>query len=287
MPTVNAGGAARAYLLACAAGAATGIGAAVVFSTRLVRRANRKFLAGSIALAAGVMLYVSMTTIFTSTTAAFTQSGLPPGTAYIYTTLSFFGGVALYEILDAVVGYLDYCDHGGAATMRDESQQSASVPSTASIEDRVLVRMSLMTALAIAISNFPEGMASFVGALVEPDLGASVAVAIGVHNIAEGICVAVPIYYATENRCKAFCWGVLSGASEPVGAALAWLILRDTFDEVVYSVLFGLVSGMMVCICLQELIPTAVRHDPYDGVTSKCLIAGMAIMALSLCLFNV
>lgn len=152
-------------------------------------------------------------------------------------------------------------------------------------DDEKLVRMGVMTAVAIGIHNFPEGLATFVAALSDPSVGLALAVAIAIHNIPEGLCVAIPVYYATGNRWKAFGWALLSGISEPIGAGLGWLILKDIMSELVYGILFGVVAGMMVNITLHELIPTAVRYDPADKVTTNSIIVGMAIMALSLILF--
>mmetsp|Transcript_8954 Transcript_8954/g.19049 ORF Transcript_8954/g.19049 Transcript_8954/m.19049 type:complete len:148 (-) Transcript_8954:1964-2407(-) len=147
--------------------------------------------------------------------------------------------------------------------------------------------MGLNTALAIAIHNFPEGLATFVAALDDPSVGVVLGIAIGIHNIPEGLCVALPTYYATGNRCKAFMWGCLSGASEPIAALLGWLVLANSMSDNVYAILFGLVSGMMVIISLKELIPTAHRYDSDDTVVTYSVIAGMAIIALSLVLFKV
>jgi ZIP family zinc transporter len=117
-------------------------------------------------------------------------------------------------------------------------------------------------------------------------VGAVLAVAIGIHNIPEGLCVSLPIYYATGNRWKAFMWGCLSGLSEPIAALLGWAVLAQAMTDEAYAILFGLVSGMMVIISLKELVPTAHRYDPEDSVVTYSLIAGMAIIALSLVLFR-
>ena len=71
--------------------------------------------------------------------------------------------------------------------------------------------MGVMTALAIAIHNFPEGLATFVATLDDPAVGGALATAIAIHNIPEGLCVSIPIYFATGDRWKAFraarlCW---------------------------------------------------------------------------------
>ena len=165
-----------------------------------------------------------------------------------------------------------------------------SAPTRASInpkeEKKRLVKMGLSTALAICLHNFPEGLATFVAALDDPGVGAVLAIAIGIHNIPEGLCVALPIYYATGNRWKAFLWGCLSGLSEPIAALLGWLVLANVITDDAYGILFGLVSGMMVMISLKELIPTAHRYDPEDTVVTYSMIVGMAVMGLSLVLFN-
>ena len=72
------------------------------------------------------------------------------------------------------------------------------------------MRMGAVTALAIGIHNFPEGLATFVGTLADPAIGMAIAVAIAVHNIPEGISVSVPIYFATGSRKKAFWLSFLS-----------------------------------------------------------------------------
>jgi ZIP family zinc transporter len=110
-------------------------------------------------------------------------------------------------------------------------------------------------------------------------------VAIAIHNIPDGLCVAIPIYYATGSKKKAFWWAMLSGATEPIGALIGWGILQGSVGETAYGVLFGFVAGMMVMICLHELIPTAHRYDPEDRVVTNSAVCGMAVMAISLCLF--
>eukprot|EP00574_Skeletonema_japonicum_P013056 CAMPEP_0201716078 /NCGR_PEP_ID=MMETSP0593-20130828/2119_1 /ASSEMBLY_ACC=CAM_ASM_000672 /TAXON_ID=267983 /ORGANISM="Skeletonema japonicum, Strain CCMP2506" /LENGTH=401 /DNA_ID=CAMNT_0048205759 /DNA_START=130 /DNA_END=1335 /DNA_ORIENTATION=+ len=153
-------------------------------------------------------------------------------------------------------------------------------------QQKKLVNMGLSTALAIALHNFPEGLATFVAALSDPSVGVVLAIAIGIHNIPEGLCVALPIYYATGNRWKGFLWGCLSGLSEPVAALLGWAVLANAMSQTAYAALFGLVSGMMVMISFKELLPTAHRYDPEDTVVTYSVVVGMAIMAISLVLFN-
>lgn len=148
-----------------------------------------------------------------------------------------------------------------------------------------LQKMGVLTAVSIAIHNFPEGLATFVAALADPKLGIGVAVAIACHNVPEGICVAMPIYYATGSRWKGFMWGTLSGLSEPLGGLVGYLALSGG-SSMAFAVVFPLVGGMMVYISIKELMPTALRYDPVDKVTSWMVITGMVVMALSLVLFT-
>ena len=147
--------------------------------------------------------------------------------------------------------------------------------------------MGLATALSIAIHNFPEGLATYIATVDDPAVGLTLAVAIAIHNIPEGLCVSIPIYYATGDRKKAFLWGLLSGITEPIGALFGWAVLSNSMSEVAYGIMFSAVAGMMVIITMKELIPTAHRYDSKDAVVTNAFIAGMGVMALSLCLFVV
>jgi len=144
--------------------------------------------------------------------------------------------------------------------------------------------MGTFTALAIAIHNFPEGIATFASALQDPKLGIAIAVAIAIHNIPEGIAVSVPVYYATGDKKKAFRLSFLSGLSEPIGALAAILILMPFLNDVMFGVIFAAVAGIMVFISLDGLLPAAKKYDE-GHLSIYGLIGGMIVMAISLLLF--
>lgn len=161
------------------------------------------------------------------------------------------------------------------------------IDTVATADKRHLQNMGLMTGLAIGLHNFPEGLATFVAALADAKLGMALAVAIAVHNIPEGVCVAMPVYYATGSKWKGFFWSFVSGVSEPIGGLFGYLILYgNAMSEVAYGTLFAVVGGMMVYIALKELLPTALKYDPHDQYVTNCMFVGMAVMALSLILFQ-
>lgn len=155
----------------------------------------------------------------------------------------------------------------------------------AKIEQERLKNVGVMTAIAICIHNFPEGLATFVAALSDPSLGIALCITISIHNIPEGFSVALPIYHATGSKLKAFLWAFFSGISELVGALLGYLVLKDSFGPAAYGCTFSIVAGMMVYISLKELLPTALYYDQKDVYVSISCFVGMLIMAISLVLF--
>jgi ZIP family zinc transporter len=148
-----------------------------------------------------------------------------------------------------------------------------------------LMRTGLFTALAIAIHNFPEGLATFVGAIANPRLGVGIALAIAIHNIPEGLAISAPVYYATGDRRQAFALSFASGLAEPIGALVGYGLLRHFFSDVVFGVVFASVAGIMVYICFDELLPAARRHGAHQVMIAG-VMGGMAVMSLSLVLLS-
>ena len=145
------------------------------------------------------------------------------------------------------------------------------------------MRMGLLAALAIAIHNFPEGIATFASAMDDPTLGIAIAIAVAIHNIPEGLAVSVPIYYATGSRSKAFLWSLLSGLAEPAGALLAWLVLAPLMTPALMGSILAAVAGIMVFISMDELLPAAREYgEAHTAIYG--IVTGMAVMAISMLL---
>ncbi len=161
----------------------------------------------------------------------------------------------------------------------------SSVPHTPlDAQDRVALKnVGTLTAVAIAIHNFPEGLATFMAALADEKLGVALAIAVAIHNITEGICVAMPVYYATGSKWKGFWWSFISGVTELLGALVGYFIMKSNdMSARAYGLLFGIVSGMMVYISLRELVPTALRYDPKDKFVTNCIFMAWLLRSCSL-----
>ncbi len=254
------------------AGLATGIGSVMAFFSK---KFNPKFLSGALGFSAGVMIYVSFVEIFVKARNSLAAE-LGEARGYLYTVIAFFIGIALIAAIDKIIP--NYENPHELRNMEEGNVESSD-------NKKKLMRMGLFSALAIAIHNFPEGLATFMAALTEPTLGISIAVAIAIHNIPEGVAVSVPVYYATGSKKKAFIISFLSGLSEPVGAILGFFILRSIFNDVMFGVIFASVAGIMVYISLDELLPTAEEYGEHH-IAIGGLIAGMVVMASSLVMLS-
>lgn len=267
-----------AFGLTLFAGLATGIGSALAFFTD---KTNTKFLSIALGFSAGVMIYVSMIEIFVKAKDALTAShGLKLG-SWI-TVISFFGGMLFIGLIDRLLPESE--NPHEAHTVEEMVEDGTHHVSAHHTHQKKLMRTGVYTAIAIAIHNFPEGIATFMAALSDPTLGVAIAVAIAIHNIPEGIAVSVPVYYATGSRLKAFKLSFLSGLSEPVGALVGYLLLKPFLSDTLFGVLFAGVAGIMVFISVDELLPSA-REYGEAHLSIYGMVAGMMVMSVSLLLF--
>ena len=259
-----------AFSLTLFAGLSTGIGSLIAL---LAKTENKKFLSVSLGFSAGVMIYVSMIEIFIKAKDSLTLA-TDPKTGYWLATIGFFGGIVFIGVIDKLIPH-ETNPH--EITVRHDKTD-------AKPNNKKMLHMGLFTALALAIHNLPEGLATFISALDDPKIAIPIAIAIALHNIPEGIAVSLPIYYATGSKKKAFVYSFLSGLAEPVGALLGYTILRPFINDLTFGIVFAGVAGIMVFISLDKLLPTAEEYGEHH-LSIYGLVAGMAVMGLSLLLF--
>ncbi|MDD2512120.1 MAG: zinc transporter ZupT [Proteiniphilum sp.] len=255
-----------AFLLTLFAGLSTGIGSLIAF---LAKRTNTNFLSLSLGLSAGVMIYVSFMEMMPQSVALLTAK-FGEKTGMLYLMLGFFGGIALIALIDFLVPESrNPHEMHGVEEMKTNSR---------------LKQTGIITAITIAIHNFPEGIATFMSALTTLKVAIPITVAIAIHNIPEGIAVAVPVYHATGNRKKAFWLSFASGLAEPLGALIAFWFLLPFWSPTLNAFILAAVAGIMIYISLDELLPSAEKYGKHH-LSIIGLITGMAIMALSLFMF--
>ncbi len=248
-----------ALILTLLAGLSTGIGSLIAY---FIRKPKKSYLSFSLGFSAGVMVYISFMELL---------AGSMEEIGELWGIGTFFLGILLIAIIDLAIPEVE-----NPHEYRDPISEEDEV-------NPALMRTGILMALAIAIHNFPEGLATFSIALTDLSLGGVIAIAIAIHNIPEGISVSVPFFYATGDRKKAFFYSFLSGIAEPIGAIIGFLILSPFLNAFLLSSLLAFVGGIMVYISLDELLPLA--HDyGRNHIVILGIIIGMFIMALSLSL---
>lgn len=252
-----------AFLLTMIAGLSTGIGSILAFFTK---HTNTKFLSSALGFSAGVMLFVSFMELMPTALADFTKA-YGDKLAYLYLLISFFAGIALIGVIDFLIP-------------EDENPHETHTVEEIQKKSR-LHRMGVMIALSIGIHNFPEGLATFIAALDNIEVAIPIVIAIAIHNIPEGIAVSIPIYHATGNKRKAFWFSFLSGMAEPLGALVGMIFLLPFWSPQLNSVMLAGISGIMVYISLDELLPSAEKYGEHH-LSILGLIAGMGLMGISL-----
>lgn len=255
-----------AFVSSALAGLATMFGALIVFVSK---SDNKKFLSSALGFSAGVMIFISFMEMMPMAQENFMKT-MSDKNAQWMVLASFFGSMAVFGIISHLVPEAD-----APHEIKTEHELEARS------EELALEKVGLKSAIAIGIHNFPEGMVTFMTSLMDPAMGLSIAVAIAMHNIPEGIGVAAPIYFATGDKKRALWLTFLSGVSEPIGALLAYLLLRPFLTPTLFGVVFGAISGIMVLISFDELLP-ASRAYGETHLSLLGLIFGMMVMGASL-----
>ena len=233
------------------AGLATGIGGLIVF---ILKEITAELMAFLLAMAAGVMLLVSLFDLWFERALEF---------GFIPITISFGIGVG---IVYAVSHY----------TSREEKDVELT-------RERKLYKSGILTAIALATHNFPEGLAMGVAVLEDAQYGVILMAAIALHNIPEGIAVAAPIQAGNGGRLKATLIAMATGLTEPLGALFALLVLESVLTPIMVSCSLAFVGGIMTVVAYKELIPQAMEQNrPKHMIVGA--IFGAAVMQLSLLL---
>eukprot|EP00929_Paragymnodinium_shiwhaense_P033993 TRINITY_DN18551_c0_g2_i1.p1 TRINITY_DN18551_c0_g2~~TRINITY_DN18551_c0_g2_i1.p1 ORF type:complete len:365 (+),score=79.76 TRINITY_DN18551_c0_g2_i1:92-1186(+) len=322
-----------AWLLVLLAACSTMLGASLV-CLRLSERAEKTFVACSIAAASGVMLYVGVAELFTKATEEFVAGGFSDDMASRYATAAFFSGCFVYYTMSMIAhrvgasaepsaavdkqAQMTATDVSDGKAQSDVAPNAAAVPceagdvekvaddklaafsdaeetpvaSVSKTEEKVKLKdatssglqlSGIKAAFALALHNFPEGMASYMLTYAETRSGMNIAFGIILHNIPEGLCVAMPIYFATKSYAKAFGWAAFSAAAELLGGALGAAIASSGDEPHTMSgFLFGFVNGLIIGIVCLEFIPTAQEMEPAGKLWPLFFLLGMVVIALTL-----
>lgn len=270
------GGVLPALLLSTLAGLSTAVGSLIALFSK---KDDTRFLSLSLGFSAGVMVTVSFAELLPESRKYFTAAYPRGGDAVSAAFLA--AGVALAVVIDIAIPSGE-----SGISRRRRARPLPAGPSDGSEGSASMLRMGIVTAVAITVHNFPEGIATFMAGYSDLRVGLPVAFSIAMHNIPEGIAVAVPVYYGTGSRGKAFLYSALSGLSEPLGALLAFAFLAPFLSGATLGGVFAVVAGIMIYIAFGELVPAAERYRrPRAAVAG--IVGGALLMLFAMVAFGV
>jgi ZIP family zinc transporter len=245
----------------------TALGAASVF---MARNFSRRLLDGLLGFAAGVMIAASFWSLLAPAIEMSAGGSLPEWMPALVGFL--FGGIFLRGI-DAVLPHL----HPGAPISEAEGV-------------RTEWQQSVLLVLAITLHNIPEGLAvgvafgaaaanlesaSFAGAV-------ALALGIGLQNFPEGIAVSVPLRRTGMSRLKAFFYGQLSAAVEPLAGVIGAAVVLLARPILPYALSFA--AGAMIFVVVEEVIPESQRSGHTDIATMGAMLGFAVMMTLDVAL---
>ncbi|WMM24444.1 zinc transporter ZupT [Tissierella sp. MB52-C2] len=249
-------------------GLSMGVGSLLSF---FIKETNKRFLAIALSFSAGIMIYVSFMAMLPESMELI-ESYFGDRRGHLIALMGFFGGMLITAAVEKLVHKFGGHYHGHGNHHHGPN-------------DEHLSKLGIMSAVAIAIHNLPEGLAIFTAGLKDISVAVPIAAAVILHNIPLSIAISVPIYYSTGSKKKAFLYPLFVGLCQPLGAIIGYLILSQFFNDLVFGILFSIVGGIMIFVSLDELLPSSQRYENHH-VSVYGAIAGMIVMALSMSIFH-
>ncbi|XP_073272679.1 zinc transporter ZTP29-like isoform X2 [Primulina huaijiensis] len=191
--------------------------------------------------------------------------------------LWFFAGATFFAFVASFIPELPPISDG----KKDDGDEGSKSKDIIKKHRRQVLFSGIITALGISLHNFPEGMAVFLGSIKGFRVGLNLALAIALHHIPEGIAVALPVYFATQSKWRAFKLATLSGLAEPLGVLVVAYLFPVSLSPEILEGLLGSVGGVMASLTLHEMLPLAFDHAGQKK-TVKAVFFGMAFMSTSL-----
>lgn len=189
--------------------------------------------------ASGVMIAASVWSLLIPSIEQAEERG---GVSWLPAAVGFLCGIGFLLLLDSLIPHLH----------RNEENPEGM---------HTKAKKNTMLMLAVTLHNIPEGMAVgvvFAGLLVG-DSGTTMAsafalsVGIALQNFPEGAIVSLPLKSAGFSKKKAFAYGTMSGAVEPIGALITIVLTSLLVPILPYLLAFA--AGAMIYVVVEELIP--------------------------------
>ena len=256
----------QALLAGCFTWGVTALGASGVY---LAKRPDQKVLDVMLGFAGGVMIAASFWSLLAPAISISEELGypgwLPPFIGFL------LGGISM-RLLDMLMPHL----HPAMAETAPEGPPSK-------------MRRTTLLVLAITLHNIPEGMAvgvafGAVGLMPGATIAgaAALALGIGLQNFPEGLAVSIPLRREGLSRNKAFLFGQLSAAVEPVFALLGAALVQMARPVLPYALAYA--AGALIFVVVEEVVPESQSSGNGDLATMGVLVGFAAMMVLDVAL---
>eukprot|EP00397_Hematodinium_sp_SG-2012_P020373 GEMP01020985.1.p1 GENE.GEMP01020985.1~~GEMP01020985.1.p1 ORF type:complete len:312 (+),score=31.38 GEMP01020985.1:137-1072(+) len=270
-----------AVFMSLIAGCSTALGASCIYFFK-PGPIDPNIMSFTLSLAAGVMLTVSASELMPRIFAA------PEELSSVIGVLWALCGAGMYLVISYSIPHCSpelpqFCNQSGEVVgelrpIKQKDEREPEIISEQNPMSRVRAwRLAMVLMLSLSAHNFPEGLAVAVSAMSSVKLGYVVMIAIMVHNIPEGIAIAVPAYAAHGSKWKAMILATASGFSEPMGAVVAVLFMKD-FSAIHLRYALSFVAGMMCTVAIVELIPEAWKQSRKPQGFWAGLLCGALVM---------
>ncbi|AHF80890.1 ZIP family metal transporter [Thermococcus paralvinellae] len=205
----------------------------------------------SLSFAAGVMIVASFTSLILPAIES-TNSFTPAGIGILL-------GVMLICIVDKLIPHEHIVKgYEGPKEFKDK------------------LKVVWLIVLAMIIHNLPEGLAVGTSIVYNLETGLITALAIGIQDFPEGVVVALPLAVLQKKRLQPILIGVLSGVAEMIMTVIGALLFVKLNWLLPYGL--GLAGGAMLYITVKEMIPEIYKKEENETLITIGFFLGFYVM---------
>lgn len=147
-----------------------------------------------------------------------------------------------------------------------------------------LYRVGIVSFLILFVHNALEGIITYITASYDLVLGIKLSIGIILHNIPEGILIAIPIYYSTHDKKKTFNLVLFLALSEIIGAIFAIGFLKDIQSTISIGFMIFIVAGLMSSLIVNEIL-IEIKNKLYLKEDIISFVIGMSVVVINEILF--
>lgn len=240
-------------LTALGVGGATVIGAIIGFFVRDVKHKTNDLI---LSFAAGIMLAAAVNGLILP------SFELVNGVGLLVPVAGIFAGALFLNLMDRFTPHLHKLSGVDIEKHQDSKKLSR----------------AMLFVMAVAIHNFPEGLAAGVG-FGNDDVSAAITVAVGIalQNIPEGIITVSPLVMSGVKRSRALVLASITGLVEVIGCFVGFYVSAVSNQILPFALAFA--GGTMLYIISDEMIPETHSHG-YERMATYSILVGFTLMLL-------